>query len=92
MNNEAWMRLSWQTWCLSVEASLVVALRLQKLAWGGLAAEREISKMVTEKVDSAQSMQLMMLKNADRPIAETAAKAVKHYRGKVRANSRRLTK
>ena len=92
MINDAWLRLSWQAWCLSIEASMVVALRMQKVAFGGFAAEREISKMVTEKVSSAQSMQMLMLQNAGRPIEETAAKAVKHYRGKVRANSRRLTK
>jgi hypothetical protein len=43
------MRLGVDAWSLSVEASSVIALRMLKFAVGGVAAEAEARKMVSER-------------------------------------------
>lgn len=87
-----WFRVYLQSCALAVEASLVIALRLQKIALGGYAAEREVYRMVNEKAVAVQATQGIMLQGGPQVTAATMSKAVKHYRGKVAANRRRLTK
>jgi uncharacterized protein with FMN-binding domain len=77
-----WMDLA----MLGAESQQVVALRMLKLAKGGSAAAFEANRMVGEKAIAAQSAAIGMMFGA------TPASVVKSYRGKVRANRRRLLK
>lgn len=88
-----YMRLGWDAWMLGAEAATVMGLRTMKIAAGGAAGEREARRMVSEKVEAAQALQLMALTGALGVTAPGAAdKTIKHYRRKVRANRRRLSK
>jgi len=88
-----WLRLGQDAWMLGAESASVIALRSMKIAAGGAAAEREPRLMVQEKVEAAQSLQMMALTGA---LGFTAPgvvnKSIKHYRRKVRANQRRLSR
>ena len=80
-------------WLLGAEASLVVPLRLARLARGGAAAKAEARLMVSEKVEAHGAL-LRDLGNGrlgKDPVAITAG-AVRHYLQAVRANRKRLMK
>ena len=78
---------------LGFEASSVIALRLMKIAGGGAGADAETRRMIGEKIDSAVSLQNMAMTGGLGGSAQSAAsKNLTHYRRKVRANRRRLTK
>mgnify|MGYP001548840733 CR=1 FL=1 len=64
-----------------------------KIASGGEAGEREARRMVAEKVEAAQQLQMMAWSGALGVTAPAiAGKTLTHYRRKVRANLRRLTR
>ena len=76
-----------------MEASSVIGLRTLKIAAGGAAGEREARQMVDEKIDAALSLQsLAMTGGLGLTPATVAARTLTHYRRKVRANRRRLSK
>jgi hypothetical protein len=79
---KSWFNLA----MLTAESQQVVWLRTMKLAAGGVVAEREASRMVTEKVLAAQMEAERLMLGA------TPDSVVKRYRRKVRANVRRLSK
>lgn len=79
---QAWAQLCFQ----AIEVQQVVSLRMLKLMAGGAAAEDEAVRMVREKVEAAQETAFRLATGAS-PQA-----AVRHYRTKVRANRRRLTR
>ena len=88
-----WLRLNLDLMSLGVEASEVMTLRMMKLAAGGAAATAEAERMVGEKILAAAEVQ------ADAFAAALAGKsrgtprrALAHYRKKVRANRRRLSR
>lgn len=86
-----WMKLAMDSWSLGLEASTVVGMRMLKLSQGGPAAAAECDRMVREKLDAAAEMQLLaMTGGLGATSGSAAAKAVGHYRKKVRANKRRL--
>jgi hypothetical protein len=88
-----WARLGFDAWALGLEASAVIGLRTLKIAAGGPGAEAEAHRMVREKVETAADLQTKALTGAlgfTGPGA--AAKTLAHYRRKVRANRRRLSK
>jgi len=88
-----WVRLGWDAWMLGAESATVMTLRTMKIAAGGAAGEREARRMVDEKVEAAQALQTMALTGALGATAPVAAdRTLKHYRRKVRANRRRLTR
>lgn len=88
-----WIRLTLDAWGLGLEASSVIGLRVLKLAAGGAAAQAEAVRMVSEKAEAGAALQAMALSGALGPTAHgAAAKTLKHYRRKVRANRRRLSK
>ena len=89
----SWLRLGWGAWMLGFEASTVIALRLMKIAGGGAGADTETRRMIDEKIDSAVALQALAMSGGLGGTAESAAsKTLTHYRRKVRANRRRLTK
>jgi hypothetical protein len=88
-----WLGIAIDSWMLALEASCVVGLRTLTMMTGGAPAAAEAQRMVTEKIDAALTLQAKLLSgglgmSAPRASAHTLA----HYRRKVRANRRRLTK
>ncbi len=82
-----------QSMLLGMEAQHVIMLRLAKLARGGPGSGPEAVKMVTEKLATAQSAGGIMLQHGLTGRPDLAAgKIMRLYRGKVRANRRRLQK
>ena len=88
-----WLTIGLDAWSLGLEASSVVALRTMKIAAGGPAGEAESRRMVEEKLDAMQALQVSALTGALGFTAPVAARrTLAHYRRKVRANRRRLIK
>jgi hypothetical protein len=93
MKRNPWSRVGFSAWTLGLEASSVIALRMLKIASGGDAAEAEVRRMIDEKIEAGLSLQTLALTGGLGLTPHRAAiKALAHYRRKVRANSRRLTK
>ncbi|MBK8160429.1 MAG: hypothetical protein IPK59_17205 [Rhodospirillaceae bacterium] len=93
MRKNPWFRASFDLFSLGMEAATVMSLRTAKIALGGAAADTESQRMVQEKIDSALDLQTMFMTGqmgASGPAA--VAKTLAHYRRKVRANRRRLSK
>ena len=88
-----WFRFGVNAWSLGTDASSVIALRTLKIAAGGVAAEVEARRMVSEKIEAGLALQaLAMTGRLGLTAPSTATKMLAHYRRKVRANRRRLTK
>lgn len=89
----AWADAAMQTWALGLEASTVIGLRIAKVAGGGTAANDEIMLMISEKMRSAAKLQTAAAfgQLGGTPLA-SMQKVLRHYRSKVAANSRRLSK
>ncbi len=88
-----WFKLGWDTMALGAEAATVIGLRSMKMAAGGPAAEAEAELMVREKVQAAYALQgLAMTGVLGFTAPRVASKTLAHYRRKVRANRRRLSK
>ena len=93
MRRNPWLRASFGLMALNFEASLVIALRTISMAAGGPGAEKESQRMVSEKLGALIDLQTMFFTGRLGTSApDTFNKAVTHYRRKVRANKRRLTK
>jgi hypothetical protein len=87
-----WFGLGLDAWTLGAECSAVIGLRMMKVAAGGLAAEAEVQRMVSEKVAAALALQTLALTGGLGVTPQgAAARTVAHYRRKVRANRRRLS-
>jgi hypothetical protein len=85
------MQLGLQTATLGWEAAQVAALRMAKLSSGGAAADAELERMVSEKVEAALDVQALAMTGAFGFTApRIASRALSHYRRKVRSNRRRL--
>ena len=92
-NSNPWLKLSMDAFWLGAESSQVVALRMMKLAGGGAGAAAEAQRMVAEKVSAAMAAQTENALGAMSGAPHAgAAKAMAHYRRRVRANRRRLTR
>jgi hypothetical protein len=70
---------------LAFESNHVIALRLSKLAYGGLEAHSEAKLMIIEKIDAAVEASCSLLKNGD------VSAVVARYRKHVSANADRLS-
>lgn len=69
---------------LTMEAQQVIWLRTMKLAAGGTAAQREATRMVSEKMAAGMKASAQIATGA------SADKVIRGYRSKTRANLRRL--
>jgi hypothetical protein len=88
-----WLHACFDAWSLGIEATSVVALRSMKLAAGGVASEVEAARMVSEKVNAGLALQMLAVTGGLGTTPHgVARKTLAHYRRKVRANIRRLTK
>ena len=76
-----------------MEASAVIGLRTLKIAQGGAAGQAEAQRMISEKVEAAAALQARALTGGlGSTPASVSARAIAHYRRKVKANRRRLSK
>ena len=88
-----WFGIGLDAWRLGLEASQVVGLRAMKIAAGGTAGEAEAQRMVAEKIEAGLALQtLAMSGGLGLTPASASARTLAHYRRKVQANRRRLTK
>jgi hypothetical protein len=89
----AWLFAGYDLWLLGMESAAVMALRGLKVANGGAAAEAEMQRMVSEKMQAGLDLQALALRGAlGVTMPALVSKTAKHYRKRVRANRRRLTK
>ncbi len=80
-------------WALGLEASAVIGLRTLKIAAGGAAGDAESRRMIAEKIDAGIALQALAMSGAlGLTPPAMAANTLTHYRRKVRANRRRLSK
>ncbi len=78
---------------LTLESSAVVGLRTGVLAQGGKAAGSEAFDMVNEKIAAGLALQTKALSGAlGMTAASVAAKTIRHYLPKARANRKRLVR
>ena len=84
MFRNPWLTLPWQAMLLGMEAQQVIALRLMKIGAGGAAAQSEIARMMTEKVNAFGEGATTLA------MGGSPKKVVRRYRTRVRANARRL--
>ena len=92
-HNTDWFALALDSWSMGVEASAVIGLRMVRLAGGGAAAESEARLMVTEKFRAALDLQALAMRGAlGGDPGMVAARSLRHYGARVRANRRRLTR
>ena len=88
-----WVGIGLDMWRLGHEASTVIALRGFKFAVGGKAGQAEAERMVSEKIAAGLELQTLALAGGlGATPASAAARTLAHYRRKVKANRRRLTR
>ncbi|THD64961.1 hypothetical protein [Phenylobacterium sp.] len=88
-----WIGIGFDAWSLAAEATAVIGLRTLLIAQGGARAGAETERMVSEKVAAGLSLQAMALSGAlGATPASATARTLAHYRRKVKANHRRLTR
>jgi hypothetical protein len=80
-----WIKLSSEMMLANFEAQRVIGLRLAKLARGGVAAEVESRRMVTEKLAAAAEATTALA------MGKSPYAIVRRYRTIIRANKRRLS-
>jgi hypothetical protein len=86
-----WPRLLADSMTLGLNANLVIAMRLAKIARGGPAAEAESRRMVAEKIKAAQDANISAAQAILTGQAHLAPKrALSVYQRGVRKNLRRL--
>ncbi|HEV2363378.1 MAG TPA: hypothetical protein VGS12_04180 [Caulobacteraceae bacterium] len=88
-----WLGIGLDAWTLGLEASAVIGLRALKIAQGGANGQAEAERMISEKVEAALDLQRRALTGClGATPASATARAVAHYRRKVKANRRRLSR
>jgi hypothetical protein len=88
-----WFGIGWDAWRLGMEASTVIGLRTLKIAQGGAAGQAEAERMVSEKVQAGMELQALALTGGlGVTPASASARTLAHYRRRVGANRRRLSK
>ena len=90
---DPWTSLAFDAWALSMEASSVIGLRMLRLAAGGPEAQSEAQRKIGEKVAAGMALPMLAMTGQLGASPPAIAKgALKHLRGKVRANRRRLAR
>lgn len=88
-----WFGILVDTWSLGVEASAVMGLRVMKITQGGASGQAEAERMISEKVEAALDLQARTLTGGlGVTPASATARTLAHYRRKVKANRRRLSR
>jgi len=88
-----WFDAGLDAWRLGLEASAVIGLRTLKIAQGDADGVAEARRMVSEKIEAGLDLQALAVTGGLglTPIS-ASARTLAHYRRKVRANRRRLSK
>jgi hypothetical protein len=81
-----WMRLILDSTFLGLEAQRVIMLRMFAMAAGGSRAQAEAQRMITEKLLAWVRASVML------SAGRSPGSVVRHYRSRVRANQRRLSR
>ena len=93
MSSQPWFDLTWKSWMLMGEASMVVWLRTSRLMMGGSLAEREAWRMVSEKVAANMTLGGALMMGGPRQSAHDLGKAaLAHYSKPILANRKRLSR
>ena len=88
-----WIGIGFDAWRLGLEASAVIGLRTLRIAQGGEAARVEAERMVSEKLEAGIALQALAASGGlGLTPARASARTLAHYRRKVSANRRRLSK
>jgi hypothetical protein len=88
-----WLTIGLDAWLLGAEAATVITLRSARLAMGGAGAWQEAQRMVSEKGAANFALGMALATGRMGASAEGIAHGtVAHYRRRVRANQRRLSK
>jgi hypothetical protein len=88
-----WIGIGFDAWRLGLEASAVIGLRTWAIAQGGAAGQAESELMVAEKIKAGLALQAMALTGRlGATPASASARTLAHYRRKVSANRRRLSR
>lgn len=86
-----WFGATLDAWQLGIDSSAVIAMRMAKVGSGQDPTGREMSLMVSEKVEAALELQMAaMTGSLGSDPADATRKLLKMYSGKVKANRRRL--
>ena len=81
MARNPWFRFGVNAWSLGIDASSVIALRTLKIAAGGVAAEVEARRMVSEKIEAGLALQALALTGGlGLTASSVATKMLTHYR------------
>ena len=93
MNQQAWLRLGFDTITLAFEAQAVIGLRLMKLALGDKAALHESQLMLREKMEAFADLQGRAVSGWMGLTPQlTPRGTIAHVRRKIRANRKRLSR
>jgi hypothetical protein len=88
-----WISIGLDAWRLGLDASVVIGLRAVKIAAAGPGGATETKRMIAEKVEAGLTLQTLALTGRlGATPASVSARTLAHYRRKVAANRRRLTK
>ncbi|MBU1378683.1 MAG: hypothetical protein KKE02_02785 [Alphaproteobacteria bacterium] len=88
-----WTSIGLEAWRLGLDSSAVIGLRALAIAQGGAAGQAEAQRMVREKIDAAITLHgLALTGGLGVTPASVSARTLAHYRRKVSANRRRLSK
>ena len=85
-----WSRLMFDASRLWTEAGMVVALRSWRMMAGGPAAQRELERMLSEKVEAGSELAGVLAGGRVKSPKAAARKALTIYGKHVRGNRRRL--
>jgi hypothetical protein len=85
-----WSRLMIDSWRLSAEAGVVIALRSWRLMAGGPAAQRELERTVSEKVEAGFELAGALAGGRVTSPEAAARKTLAIYGKRVRGNRKRL--
>ena len=85
-----WTRLMIDAWRLSADAGMVVALRSWRVMAGGPAAQRELQRTFSEKVEAGFELAGAIVGGRVRTPESAARKAMTVYGKRVRSNRKRL--
>lgn len=89
----AWMTTLYDAWSLSADAATVMWLRTALIAGGGVTAQKEAARMLSEKLSAnAELGTLMMTGGLGHDPRVAADRTIAHYGPTVRANRARLSR
>lgn len=86
-----WMKLATDSYLLWADSMMVIGMRTSDMMTGRGSSHENV-RMVTEKVQANAELAAKLFWGGPTTPERAARKAVRHYRKRVRANRRRLSK